>query len=84
MMEFTQTHQKHNVAELMAERREFDQMLNNLRSGNKSSHIESEGYSSGEIGEPKTEEAEAVEVQPEEVVSSSEDQEHDEEHETKK
>jgi len=71
MMEATNTHQKQNATELLAHKREFENMLSEMRQPAKS--VETQGYSSGEIGEPQSEaDAEAVTV--EDVLTSSEDE----------
>ena len=49
VLEYTSTHQKQNVEELLSERAEFKELMESMRE-EKKTISDSEGFSSGEIG----------------------------------
>ena len=54
MLEYSAKYQKENVDQMQAQKESFQQMLNEVQKDS-SDRIESEGYSSMEIPEPKSE-----------------------------
>jgi hypothetical protein len=65
MLEYSQKYQKQNVQQMLDERADFDKLVQSIKDGTYEdlSAIESEGYSSKEIEEPKVEAAAEPEVE---------------------
>ena len=68
MLEHTRKYQKRNPVEFTRDRAEFDSLIDNIRGKSK---ISNEGYSSGELSEPKTDSERNDEKVDREVLQSS-------------
>lgn len=81
MLEYAQKYQKQNVQQMLDERADFDKLLQSIKDGTYEdlSAIESEGYSSKEIEEPKVEAA----AEPTKVEFEDADFDEEKFHETK-